>query len=163
MAANTSQYGANPQTGRWHRIEVPLASNAVIKAGNKVYQTAGAYTCTGDAGAGKICLGTCLRDVDQTGTDVNCPIDLGRGVDIEWVDNGAGADAVAMSTHFQCIVYWKNDHTVTGVAAAGGYPGAVAGILWGVDSGRGLVAIERRSLHLDYAGSGPSATTYGVP
>lgn len=162
MAANTVQFGANPQYGRRGTIEVPLASSAAIKAGNKVFQVAGTYTCSGSSAVG-FCLGTCVHDVDQSAGDVNCVIDLGHMVDLEWVDNGAGADAVALSTHFQAIVYWKNDHTVTGVAVAADYPGNVAGILWDVDSGRGLVAIERRRLHLDYAGTGPSATTYGVP
>lgn len=162
MAANTTQYGANPQYGARECIEVPLAANAVIKAGNKVYQVAGTYTCSGDAAVG-FCLGTAVRDVDQTGTDVNCPINLEKPIVLEWVDNGVGADAVALTTHFQCLVYWKNDHTVTGVAAAGAYPGSIAGILWDVDTGRGLVGIERRRLHLDYAGTGPSASTYGVP
>jgi len=162
MAANMVQYGANPRSGRRGTIEVPLASAAAIKTGNKVYQVAGTYTCSGDAAVG-YCLGTCVADVDQAAGDVYCSIDLGRMIDLEWVDNGAGADAVALSTHFQCVVYWKNDHTVTGVAAAGAYPGSLAGILWDEDTARGLVAIERRTLHLDYAGTGPSASTYGVP
>ena len=163
MAANTTQYGPNPRDGRFTTIEVPLASSAVIKAGNKVFKTINAYTCSGDASVGKVCLGTAIRDVDQTAGDANCPIDTGMTIQIEWVDNGAGADAITMANHFQKVCYWKNDHTVTGVAAAGAYPGGIAGIVWDVDSTRGLVAIERRSLHLDYAGTGPSASTYGVP
>jgi hypothetical protein len=162
MAANTSQYSALPSKGRRGTIEVPLAASAVIKAGNKVYQVAGTHTCSGNAAVG-FCLGTCVRDCDQTAGDINCTIDLGKMIDLEWVDNGAGADAVALSTHFQMIVYWKNDHTVTGVKAASAYPGNVAGILWDEDTARGTVAIERRTLHLDYAGTGPSASTYGIP
>jgi hypothetical protein len=162
MTANTKQFQAIPHNGTSGVVHVPLASSAVIKKGNYVYQVAGTYTCSGDAGVG-YALGECMKDVDETAGDVVCPIKLDPAVKVIWLDNGVGADAVALSTHFQKIVYWKNDHTVTGVAAAGAYPGSVAGILWDVDTARGEVAVEPRKLHLDYAGTGPSASTYGIP
>ncbi len=154
-SANTAQFVNSPPRGVIPRLEIPLASGAAIKQGNGVYHVDGTYTCSGDADAG-VFLGLAEKDVDQAAGDVNCPIELEQPIPVIWLKNGTSSDALVIATHFQKLVYWKDDHTLTGLKGSKVYP---AGIFWGFDPADSTrVALEVRRYRNNAVG-----TEYGMP
>jgi hypothetical protein len=143
-SANTAVYVNNPPTGVLTRLDMPLASTAAIKKGNAVYHVDGTFTCSGNADGG-VFLGVAEKDVDEAEGDVNCPIDLRTTIPIQYWTNGTSSDAITDATHFQKLVYWKDDHTLTGLKSSRTFP---AGVCWGLDPRDSTrVMLEARRFH----------------
>jgi hypothetical protein len=150
-AANTSTRAPfHKVVSKWR---MPLVASASVKQGNMVGAKLGTYTAEGltvtTGPTSHAPLGMALADASQANGD-SVEVNLGRRVRIDYLDNDT-VDACVLATHFQKVVFWKNDHTVSAVDQGLG----VAGILWDVDSVNG-VGVELKAFHYSAAGlSGP--------
>jgi hypothetical protein len=59
--------------------------------------------------------------------------------------NGSSSAAITNATHFQKLVYWGNDHVLTGLKGSKTW---TAGICWGLDPKDSTrVMIEPKAIH----------------
>jgi hypothetical protein len=123
-------------------INIPLASGAIVYRGNEVGVVSGTFTCNnlaaGTAAAPMVPIGMPLEDADQS-LDYDVPIELKEPVELEWFDNG---NSLTQASNFLTKVYFSDSHTVTSVNHSGISYYPLAGIVWQVDSIKG-VGVQR--------------------
>jgi len=129
-------------TAHWDNITIPLATGGTATRGNAVGAVYGTHTATEITSTAiavpMIPLGMPLEDRIQANGDVDVNVELFQGVDLEYFDN----DNVTLASNFLQKVYFKDAHTVSTTNHSSSNYYAVAGIVWDVDSVKG-VGIQR--------------------
>ena len=130
----------------WDNVTIPLASGGTATRGNVVGVLYGTHTATEITTTAiavpMIPLGMPLEDRVQANGDVDVNIELFNGVNLEYFDNDTASGAITIASNFLQKVYFKDAHTVTTLknSSSNYYP--IAGIVWDVDSVKG-VGIQR--------------------
>lgn len=148
---------------RWAHRGFPLAAGQVVHKGARAaidLQTGKLVKVTSDPGL--FVIGSFDRSYDASAGELRASVDLGIEIEVEWLDNDAGGDAVVPSDVGQ-LCYAVDDQTVS-MSGAGR---SVAGRVWEVDEAAKLVAVEKLPIVGDTTRGGgielPAFTANNIP
>lgn len=121
------------------KLTVPLATGAVLYAGEEVGVVVGTRTANVVSGTTNMkALGTAIEDVDQTAGDTDVEILLQMPLELEYFDNATDAGAVVLASHFLTAVYFSGGGGVTTAKTASAVNLAYAGVVYDVDAVDGV-------------------------
>ena len=104
-----------PRFGRWvDRVNIPLATGAVILQSDQVGVVLGSYTCNRMSIAqGMRSVGFAMAPASQPAGDTAVQIELPQLVYVEYYANAADAGAIVLATDFFAAVRFLDEGTVT--------------------------------------------------
>jgi len=119
-----------------YTMTLALATGAVGGQNQAVANIRGTYTAGPASGAtNEFVIGAACEDYSQTAGDTTVQAQLYRPVELEWFANDGN---IAIATDFLAKCYLVDGDTVSKTKTSGGINRAFAGVIWAVDSTRGV-------------------------
>jgi len=126
------------------RINVPLATGAVIAQNDQIGAVPGSFTCNRmGLVTGMKSIGFAMASVNQTTGDTSVQIELPAPVMLEYYANATAGGAIVLATEFMTLAYFLDEGTVTKSVSNGLSAGALitygaAGMVLDVSSTDGV-------------------------